>query len=106
MNVRTFVGVNSIYMKENGEKMSHEEVFTKIVETIGLENCIAYIPATKEEIQKALEKDSYLNNIPLKKWEDNHPLFINLFLSIGINTISLSDTVSTLKRSAKMWAKL
>jgi hypothetical protein len=104
-SINEFCGVNAFNEKPNGEKMSHEEKYTMVVNAIGLERCIQYLPATKEEIQKALKEDEYLNNIPLHKWEGMHPLFKWEFIRIGITILSLSATVSTLKRAARMYAE-
>lgn len=106
MNIKQFNGINSF--GENpitGYKMPHDEIYSNVANAIGLESLEAYIPATKEEIQKALEADPHLNNIPLGKWDMMHVPMRQEFKKIGITTLSLSDTVCTLKQAARLWAK-
>lgn len=102
MNLKEYAGVNSIYEKPNGEKLTHEEVYTKIVNAIGLNTCAGYMPISIEKLKTALEKDEHLNTIQLKKWDDMQPIFRYELGRIGINTHSLSDTVCTLKQAARM----
>jgi hypothetical protein len=102
MNIKEFAGVNAILEKSNGEKMSHKELFTKVVNGIGLNVCEPYMPASVEDIRAALEEDPNLNNIKLEKWDRMHPIFRHNFHRIGVNTLSLSDTVCTLKQAARM----
>lgn len=106
MNINEYLGINSFGKKEDGTEMPHEEKYTAIVNAIGLKNCISYIPATKEEIQEALKTDEHLNNIPIKLWDREHAYFKREFLRIGINVLSISGTVCTLKRAARMWAEM
>ncbi|MCR6108623.1 hypothetical protein HXA34_20235 [Salipaludibacillus agaradhaerens] len=102
MNIKEFAGINSVMEKPNGEKMSHEELYTKVVNGIGLDVCERYMPATIEELSEALKKDPNLNNIPLKKWDNMSGYFHHVFRRIKVNQVSLSDTVCTLKQAAKM----
>lgn len=102
MNVKEFAGVNSIYEKPNGEKMSHDELYTKVVNGIGLALCEIHMPASIEDIRDALAEDPHLNNIKLEKWDRMHPSFRSAFRCIGVNVLSLSDTVCTLKQAARM----
>lgn len=103
-SVKEYVGINSHFERNDGTRMSHNDIYTKVVEDIGLATCTAYMPVSREEIQKALEKDSHLNNIPLQKWDTMHPFFKQQLVSIGITSVSISDTVCTLKQAARMWA--
>lgn len=102
MNIKEFAGVNAILEKPNGEKMSHKELFTSVVNGIGLEVCEAYMPASIEEIRAALEEDPHLNTIKLEKWDRMAPIFRHNFRRIGVSTSSLSDVVCTLKQAARM----
>jgi hypothetical protein len=106
-NIRTHVGVNSFYRREDGTEMTHDEVFGKVVEDIGLERITPFMPATKEEVRKALEEDRHLNSIPLEQWNVAHhnPGFRSLFRRLGIESLSISDSICTLKQAAKMWAE-
>jgi hypothetical protein len=105
ISIEKFLKINSSNELENGKKLTHEEIYSSIVNSIGLKRCIIYLPATKEEIKKALKTDKHLNNIPLKKWDNQHYSFKRELLRIGINYSSLSDTVCTLKQAAKMYTE-
>lgn len=102
MNIKEFAGVNAVHEKPNGDKMSHEELYAKVVNGIGLEVCAHYMPASIMVLRDALEKDPHLNNIKLEKWDRMHPAFGSAFRRIRVNAFSLSDTVCTLKQAARM----
>ena len=102
MNIKQYAGVNALNEKKNGEKMPHEELFTKVVNGIGLDFCKPYMPVTTDELRDALKKDPHLNNIKLKKWEDMHAQFSHAFHYIGVNRLSMSDMTCTLKQAARM----
>jgi hypothetical protein len=82
--------------------MSHEKIYSTIVNAIGFERCCEYLPVKKEEIEKKIKEDEYLNNIPLMKWDSMHYMFKGEFKRIGIDYTTLSDTVCTLKQCARM----
>lgn len=103
-NIKEYVGIDSQFKREDGTRMAHVEIYTKIVNDIGLEECIPYIPVSREEVQDALEKNSSLNDIPLEKWDTMHPPFRRKIRALGIKSVSLSDTICTLKQAARMWA--
>ena len=104
-SIKEFLGLNAFYKREDGTVMTHKEIFTAIVNLVGLDTCIQYIPATKEEIQTALDTDEHLNNISHKKWCDKHESFKHILIRKGINILSISDTVCTLKQASRMWAE-
>lgn len=104
-NIRKFVGIDSYNKRPDGTEMEHEEIYSAVVNAIGLENCIHLIPATKEKVVKALKTDRYMNNIQIKEWDDQHRLVVGELVRIGINSISEADTVCVLKQAARMWAE-
>jgi hypothetical protein len=105
VTVKSFCGVDSFYRRPDGTVLSHEEVFSTVVNAIGLDVCKKYVPATKQEVETALENGDYhLNSIPLIKWDARHSHLASELLRIGINTFSRSDTVCILKQAARMWA--
>lgn len=104
ITIKKFLKVDSHNRREDGTEMTHREKYSAIVNAIGLGTCVHYIPATKEEVVEALKTDEYLNNIPIKKWDDQHWFIKQELFRIGINAISLSDTVCVLKEAARMWA--
>ena len=103
-NIQQFLGLNSFDTNAEGVKMSHNEKYEAIVNAIGLERCISYLPASKEKIIKSLKTDEHLNNINIKLWDEQHDSFKREFLRIGINLLSISGTVCTLKCAARMYA--
>lgn len=103
-SIKDYVGIDSQFKRDDGTRMAHVEIYTKIVNDIGLGGCIPYIPVSREEVQDALAKNSSLNDIPLEKWDKMHPSFKHKIRALGITVISLSDTVCTLKQAARMWA--
>lgn len=94
MNVKQFAG-----------DVSHEEMYTKVVNAIGLEYCFSMVPATAEEVTEALKTDEHLNNIPLEKWDRQYPSIRSALARIGITTTSLSTGVCTLKQCARMYVQ-
>lgn len=103
MNIKDFAGVNNLFEKPNGEKMSHQELYTKVVKGIGLEVCEKYIPVSIEKLRDALQVDPHLNTIELKKWDNAvNRAFRHTFRLIKVDTISQSEAVCTLKQAARM----
>ena len=45
------------------------ERYEKLIELIGLDAIIRYVPATKEEVEEAAQISRSLNSIPLSKWD-------------------------------------
>lgn len=85
---------------------THNEKYTSLVSAIGLKNLIPLIPATKEQIRNALDEgEGFLNEIPLKRWDARHLSVKARLHALGINVISLSETVCLLKQAARMWVE-
>lgn len=98
-------------------EMNYEEQYEKIIMALGYENVKKCIPFSLEQIKKALLKDEYLNNLPMKKWDIESgfiykhgdcvfvgsPL-VKLYHKIGVNAFSNSEGVAILKQCARMWA--
>lgn len=104
-SVKDYVGINSLYKREDGSEMAHEDIYTEVVNGIGLEQCLTYMPVSKDEIKEAFNTNRNLNSIPLSKWDRMHPRFKHQLNAIGITTVALSDTVCTLKQAARMWVE-
>jgi hypothetical protein len=127
MNIKQYLNIDSLDKRPDGTEMTHKEKYSTIVHAIGLNNLIPLIPGTKDKIKKALEKDPYLNNIPMKYWDDAcgslqllnyaystggrktfYPVpvgVVQLLNRIGINSMSLSDCVCILKEAARIWVE-
>lgn len=109
----------TIDQKLNLRNPSFNEKMDKLVEYIGIDSLIPFIPARKDEIRTALKNnDTALNTIPLSRWDrasgfsvygskvDNLYCGVSrLLLSRGINCFSLSECVSLLKHAAIKWAE-
>ena len=92
------------------------ERYEKLIELVGLEAIIPYVPATKEEVEEAAQISKSLNSIPLSKWDRAAGYSVEgmivtnlgyganrLFIANGINCYSLSECVSLLKHAALKW---
>jgi hypothetical protein len=105
-SINDFVGINAFGERlTDGTKMSHEEKYGTVVNAIGLEKCLFYVPTKLDKLESLLEEDEHLNNVPLRKWDAQHASFKYEMVRKGINSLSLSDTVCTLKAAAKMYVK-
>lgn len=105
MNIKSYLGINSVFEKENGEKMTHDEMYGRIVNDIGLDRLIPLLPENKEILTNALKEDENLNNIPLLRWDGRHQFVQRELKRIGINQSSLSQTVCILKCAARQYVK-
>ena len=92
------------------------ERYEKLIELIGLDAIIPYVPATKEEVEEAAQISKSLNLIPLSKWDRAAGYSVEgtrvtnlgyganrLLIANGINCYSLSECVSLLKHAALKW---
>lgn len=104
-SIKDFVGIDSLYKRPDGTEMKHDEVYGTVVNAIGLERCLGYVPVELEKLPALYEEDEHLNNVPLKKWDAQHISFKYELVRKGINRVSLSDTVCTLKTAARMHVK-
>lgn len=106
----------TIDQKLNLKNPSFNERMDKLVEYIGIDSIIPYIPATKEEVKEAAQISKSLNSIPLSKWDRAAGYSVEgvrvtncgyganrLFITSGINCYSLSECVSLLKHAALKW---
>jgi hypothetical protein len=123
VDIKQFCGVDHSCRRPDGSKMSHDEMYGIIVDAIGLNVCVEYLPEVVEHDGKyysrssqqqivdkkdfyamMYKEDEHLNNITLKYWDIQHEPFRMNFRRIGINVVSISETVCTLKHAAMMWA--
>lgn len=102
MNIKEFAGINAQFETPNGEKMSHEELYTKVVNAVGLSSCAVYIPATPEELRAALRVDPLLNTIPLKRWDDQYSSIRRVLALQNITRVSMSQANCVLEQAARM----
>ena len=106
------------------DNMSHDEMYTVIVNGLGYENVKKFVPFSVKEITNALAKgDKHLNTLWLRKWDDasgyetvtrlnrqNYVLtgtgLASYVRQKGINAFSLAELVCILKRCAVMEAEI
>jgi hypothetical protein len=104
-----------------GERISHREKWQRVVNALGYEEVKERIPYTLEQIKKALPRDEYLNNLPMKAWDNSSGVWVNdmrgtrgilhgapllaIYRKAGVTSFSQSDGVCILKEAARMWAE-
>ena len=99
----------------------HAKNYENVVNSIGLEKLIPYIPFDKQRIRSALEAhDTNLNTLSIKEWDlatgihirntdtpyVTNDWFFRLLKPFGVNVIAQAQIVCTLKQAAIMWSKL
>lgn len=114
MTIKEAVGVRVDVDVKTGQKLSHSEVYGRVIDYLGgLEVVGAYIPFPIEELRKKIKKDQWLNNTPMDAW-DRAAGFVcrgsncslvggglwSLYRKHGITSASCSDGVSLLKEAA------
>lgn len=105
-NMKEYLGLDSFNKREDGTEMSHKEQYQTIVNGIGLDRLINYVPATLEQVKHALATgEGHLNEIPIKLWDDRSPIVRSMMTRIGINTSSQAQHVCVLKQAAMMWVE-
>lgn len=117
MNVKQFMLSKGI----DEDKMSHNDFYTRVVDTLGYTDILKYIPFSLVEIKKAFKKDEHLNNLPLRKWDEmsgigmvydrvykthrpycNHKGLYNVYKKHGIDCYSQANGVCILKQCARL----
>ena len=92
-----------------GERITHEEIYTRAINLLGgLDAIIPYMPFKLEKIQKALENgDKHLNTLPLHIWDFSADAYIKdlMYRKANITYSSVSERVCLLKEAARQWAK-
>lgn len=78
-------------------KITHEQFYTWLASFIGVTK--AQLPVSQERINNS--KDKYLNDIPLKLWDNQDFIVRRMAYNKGL-VWSLSDTVCVLKTIAKL----
>lgn len=103
MNIKEFSNVDSDFRKhQSGTRISHEEMYTKVVQSIGLESLEQFLPAPKNELREALAEDESMNTIPLDEWDRCHAHVRKLLRMVGVTSCSRSQAVCILKQAARM----
>lgn len=117
MNVKEFAEKHGIIEDD----LTHDEYYTRVVDALGYEDVLKYIPFSLVEVAKAIKKDEHLNNLSLDKWDEmsgigleynkvcsckspyhNHKGLYHVYRKHGITCFSQCDGVCILKRCAKM----
>lgn len=121
MNIYSAVNIKQSNIDiTTGKKLSHAEVYDRIVDYLGGLSAVApYIPFEIEKIREALKKDEHLNNLPLRIWDtaagfriegpNATPTFgelWDLYRANGINLACPATGVCILKHAARRIAEL
>lgn len=115
MTLKEAVGVRVDVDVKTGQKLTHSEVYGRIIDYLGgLEAVAPYIPYSIPYLRDKLERDQWLNNTDMRKWDaaagfrtHNGKCMIYgggifaLYRSHGITSVSLSTGVSLLKEAAR-----
>lgn len=106
MTAKEYLGLDSYCKDKDGNKMSHDDMYTKLVTDMGYEAVKWCLPTPYSKIIKALDDgDEHLNSISLPVW-DSCTIRLDAYRNLGINVISLSEKVCILKQCARMmWQK-
>lgn len=115
MTLKEAVGVRVDVDVKTGQKLTHSEVYGRIIDYLGgLEAVAPYIPFEIPYLREKLKRDPWLNNTDMSKWDAaagfrccRSDCFATggglwaLYRSHGVNCASCSDGVSLLKEAAR-----
>ena len=115
MTLKEAVGVRVDVDVKTGQKLSHSEVYGRIIDYLGgLEAVAPYIPFEIPYLREKLKRDPWFNNTDMSKWDAaagfqccRSDCFATggglwaLYRSHGITSASCSDGVSLLKEAAR-----
>ena len=115
MTLKEAVGVRVDVDVKTGQKLSHSEVYGRIIDFLGgLEAVAPYIPFDIPYLREKLKRDPWFNNTDMSRWDTaagfrycRSDCFATggglwaLYRSHGINCASCSDGVSLLKEAAR-----
>lgn len=67
MTIQEAIGAKLYSDAKTGEKLSHSEMYGRVIEYLGGLDVVArYIPLPMETIREKLKSDPHLNNTPMK----------------------------------------
>lgn len=106
MTLKEKIGVKFCNIDVNtGKELSHSEIYGRAIDVIGgLDVVVRDIPFQLDKIKEAIEKDAYLNNLPLWTWDRAGIGLQFLFKSAGVSPTP-AECVCTLKEAARRWAE-
>ena len=117
MTIKEAIGVkNGNVDAKTGRVLAHSEIYGRAIDFLGGIECVwEYVPFSEDEVKKALEKDEYLNNLSMKKWDAASGFVCSgadckatggglwvLYRKRGINAASCSEGVCILKECARL----
>lgn len=115
MTLKEAVGVRVDVDIKTGQKLSHSEVYGRIIDFLGgLEAVAPYIPFEILYLREKLKRDPWFNNTDMSKWDDatgfrcsfgggfyvSGGLF-DLYRKHGITSVSCAEGVCILKEAAR-----
>lgn len=115
MTLKEAVGVRVDVDVKTGQKLTHSEVYGRIIDYLGgLEAVAPYIPFELPYLREKRKRDPWFNNTDMSRWDAaagfrrcRSDCFATggglwaLYRSHGINCASYSDGVSLLKEAAR-----
>lgn len=115
MTLKEATGVRVDVDIKTGQKLSHSEVYSRIIDYLGgLEAVAPYIPFDIPYLREKFKRDPWFNNTDMSKWDAaagfrccRSDCFATggglwaLYRSHGITGASCSDGVSLLKEAAR-----
>ena len=118
MTLEEAIGVHNCDVDDKtGKSISHEEKYGRIIEFLGgLDVVKHYIPFTFDDVFEAIQKDKFLNNLPMYAWDRAAGFFTDnkgrcdfigtglwtLYREHGITSASCSEGVCILKEAARL----
>ncbi len=114
MTIQEAIGAKLYADAKTGKKLSHSEMYGKVIEYLGGLDVVArFIPFPMETIREKLKSDPHLNNTPMKAWDAASGFVCDgidcrpsgglwpLYRKHGITCASNSEGVCILKEAAR-----
>lgn len=103
MNIKQFANVDS-YLRDldNGNELEWREYMGRVVNKIGIDNIMPYIPYDMKTLNKAYKADMHLNTLDIKVWDKAAEQICHVLRRNGITIYSVSDRVCILKETARL----
>ena len=103
MNVKQFANVDSVYRDlDNGNPVEWREYMGRVVNKLGIDDIVPYIPYDMETLENAYKADIHFNTLNIKVWDKAAEQIRPVLHRKGITAYSLSDRVCILKETARL----
>ena len=116
MTIKEFAGIKKCDIDaKTGERLTHQEMYRRIINKLGYSDVKKCIPFTLSEIEDMYERDEYMN-FKMSKWDAASGVacgsrgasvvytpLVFVYKNNGITSFSQSEGVCILKECAIMW---